>query len=98
VAVYRKSPEAERDLIQIWMYVATESRSAATQFIDRLHGHMGDLADMPGMGRIRVEFGPLVRSFAVDDFLIFYRESQAGIDVIRVLSGRRDLRSVFEGE
>ena len=53
---------------------------------------------MPGMGRIRVEFGPLVRSFAVDDFLIFYRESQAGIDVIRVLSGRRDLRSVLEGE
>ena len=56
MAFYRKSPEAERDLIQIWKHIAS------------------------------------------DDFLIFYRESQGGIEVIRVLSGRRDLRSIFDAE
>ena len=51
---------------------------------------------MPGMGRARPEFGTGVRSFPVSPFLIFYRESETGVDIIRVLSGRRDLRFVFE--
>lgn len=96
MASYRKSPEAERDLIDIWKYIARDSKSTATQFIDRLHAQMGKLAEQPGMGRERLEFGTGVRSFPVGDFLIFYHESGIGIDVIRVLSGRRDLRSIVE--
>src|SRR5690606_8373587 len=97
MAGYRKSPESERDQIQIWKHVANDSKSAATQYIDRLHGQMRGLAALPGMGRMRTEFGANVRSFPEDDFLIFYRQSETGIEVIRVLSGRRDLRSVFKG-
>lgn len=96
MASYRKSPEAERDMIDIWRYISKDSKSSATNFIDRLHGQMNDLATQPGLGRPRPEFGSDVRSFLVGDFLIFYRKSKIGVDVIRVLSGRRDLRSLFK--
>jgi plasmid stabilization system protein ParE len=65
MASYRKSLEAEHDLIDIWKYIAQGNKSAATQFIDRLHSQMRDLAAMPGMGRARPEFGAEVRSFPV---------------------------------
>lgn len=57
MASYRKSPEAEADLIDIWRYIAKDGKRAATKFIDRLHRHMGELAAQPGMGRSRSEFG-----------------------------------------
>lgn len=91
MADYRKSLEAERDLIQIWKHIAQNSNSAATQLIDRLHGQMRELAAFPGMGRVRTELSAVVRSFPVDDFLAFYRENEIGIEVIRVRSCSRSL-------
>jgi plasmid stabilization system protein ParE len=36
-----------------------------------------------------------VRSFPIDDYLIFYSPIAAGIEVLRVVSGYRDLESLF---
>ena len=98
MATYRKSPEADQDLRSIWLYMAEADRAAATRFIDRLHGQMGELAEMPGLGRPRENLAPNLRSFPVGRFLIFYRTFDSGIEVARVLSARRDSRMVFEGE
>ena len=98
MATYRKSQEADQDLRDIWLYLAQDDRASATRFIDRLHGQMGELAEMPGLGRVREDLAPNLRSFPVGRFLIFYRTYQHGIEVARVLSVRRDLRMVFEGE
>ncbi|UCH25835.1 MAG: type II toxin-antitoxin system RelE/ParE family toxin [Trueperaceae bacterium] len=92
---YRKSPEAEADLLRIWRYIASDSRQRATQFIDELHGVMGMLADVPGAGRPRDDLIPDLRGFPVAGYLIFYRELAGGIEVVRVLSSRRDLRRIF---
>lgn len=95
MASYRKSPEAEADLLSIWRYIAEDSRARATQFIDKLHGTMGMLADVPGAGRRRDDLALGLRAFPVGSYLIFYREAEGGIEVARVLSGRRDLRRLF---
>jgi len=47
------------------------------------------LAEQPGMGRARPEFGPGVRSFAVENFVIYYRQED-DVLIARILHGRRD--------
>ena len=87
---YRLSALAERDLEETWSYVA-EDASAATA--DRLIDAMIDcfelLAEQPRMGRLRPEFGADVRSFAVENHVIYYRHN-GDILIARVLHGRRD--------
>ena len=46
------------------------------------------------MGRKRDELAPNVRSFPIDDYLI-YRAIEEGVEVLRVVSGYRDLRVLF---
>lgn len=48
MASYRKAPEVERDLIDIWRSISKDSKSAATKFIARLHSQMNHLATQPG--------------------------------------------------
>lgn len=95
MAFYRKSPEADDDLLRIWRYIAQDNRATATQFIDRLHGTMGTLAEMPGMGRPRDDLAPSIRTFPLASYLIIYREVLGGIEVARVLSARQDYRRIF---
>lgn len=50
------------------------------------------------MGRRRDELLPSLRSFPVEDYLIFYRSIEDGIDILRVVSGYRDLEALFPDE
>lgn len=95
MAFYRKSLEADDDLLRIWRYIAEDNRAVATQFIDRLHGAMGTLVDMPGMGRPRDDLAANIRTFPLGNYLIVYREVAGGIEVARVLSARQDYRHIF---
>ena len=47
------------------------------------------------MGRNRNELMENVRSFPIDDYLIFYSPIEVGIEVLRVVSGYRDLEDLF---
>ena len=47
------------------------------------------------MGRRRDELLPTLRSFPVDDYLIFYLPIVEGIEVVRIVSGYRDLEALF---
>ena len=47
------------------------------------------------MGRNRDELMENVRSFPIDDYLIFYSPIETGIEVLRVVSGYRDLQDLF---
>jgi toxin ParE1/3/4 len=47
------------------------------------------------MGRSRDELATNVRSFPVNDYLIFYRPIEEGIEILRVVSGYRDLEGLF---
>ena len=86
------SPRAEDDLAEIWAYIAVESGDAgvADRWIDHLAERFEPLSEFPFMGRERAELGPGVRSFPVDDYVIFYRPLSDGIEVARVVHGTRD--------
>ena len=62
---YRLSALAERDLEEIWSYVAEDASPAtADRLIDAIIDRFDLLVEQPRMGRARPEFGPGVRSFA----------------------------------
>jgi len=56
---------------------------------------MGKLSYSPGMGRLRSELLPGLRSFPCASFLIFYFPLSDGVDVVRVLSAARDIEALF---
>ena len=87
---YRLSALAEQDLEEIWSYVA-EAASIATadRLIDVLIDRFELLAEQPRMGRLRPEFGTGVRSFTVENHVIYYRHDR-DVLIARVLHGRRD--------
>ena len=54
----RLSPLAERDLEEIWLYVAeAASPATADRLIDAIVDRFDLLAEQPRMGRLRPEFG-----------------------------------------
>jgi toxin ParE1/3/4 len=71
---YRLSPLAERDLDEIWFYVAEDATpTTADRVIDDIIDRFDLLAEQPGMGRV-----------------IYYRQEDADVLIARVLHGRRD--------
>lgn len=95
---YYLSDQAREDLEEIWLYIAGNSVQAADGFVDEVISRFPTLAEQPGIGRQREELSPLLRSFPVSNYLIFYRPRSDGIDIVRVLSGFRDLPDFFAVE
>lgn len=92
-------PLAEPDLDAIWDYI--EERSSperAATFLRKLYTKLETLACSPSIGRTRDELFPGLRSFPFGDYLIFYFPLTDGIEVVRVLYGRRDIERIFQEE
>ena len=92
---YRFSDQALEDLEDIWLHIATDDINAADRFVDTLIAKIETLATQPTMGRARDELRESLRSFPVGNYLIFYRPIDGGVEVVRVLSGFRDLPELF---
>jgi len=94
---YRLSVLAEQDLEEIWSYVAEDaSPASADRLIDAILDRVELLAEQPRMGRLRPEFGAGVRSFTVENHVIYYRHDEDVI-IARVLHGRRDQADAWSG-
>lgn len=94
MAVLRLSPQAEADLEDIWLYVATESQSIerADRFLDRFTTLFLLLTDNPCLGRHREDLRPGYRSFPVGEYITIYRVSEEDeILVLRIVRGSRDI-------
>lgn len=92
----RRTPTSRRDYELIWDYVAREgSVDAADRLLRTFDARLLLLSDFPGGGRARPELRPRLRSFAVGNYLLFYRPIRGGIELVRVLHGARDLRAIF---
>lgn len=88
-------PEARADLHQIWDYIAEDDVEAATRLVDLVEEKCTLLAGSPDIGRVRDELAPGLRSFPVGKHAIFYRRAKGGIEIVRVLSGWRDIPALF---
>ncbi len=89
--------QADEDVLLVWNYIARDSTRNADAFFDTLKERCQLLADTPQMGRTRLELGAEVRSWPLGNYVIFYRIVEAGVEVLRVLHGARDIPTTFDG-
>ena len=88
------SPSARQDLTEIFDFIARDKPVAASNWIDLIEQKCKLLAETPEFGEKRPEFGANIRSSLVGRYVIFYRTIVSGIEVVRVISGDRDIRSL----
>lgn len=91
MARLRRAPVALQDLSNIWLTIALDNPNAADRVISRIYDAEERLADFPELGRIRPELRQNLRSWAVGDYLIFYRIDPDAVVIMRILHGARDL-------
>jgi toxin ParE1/3/4 len=90
------TPEADRDLDEIWATIAADSPTQADKFIDRLTERFVTVARMPRGGRARPELAKGLRSFAFRGYVIFYSITADGVLIERVLHGARDVTLIIK--
>lgn len=92
------SPAANRDLVEIGLYIAQQSDSQrrAESFLDSIVETCEMLAAQPEMGELRTEFATgRYRSFSVGNYVIYFCQAPDGIRIARVLHGARDHHSLL---
>lgn len=92
-----RSDRAEADLTDIWVSIAKDNGPAADRVVLSLIEAEDRLALFPELGRLRPDLPGQLRSWPVGAYLVFYRPTEAGIVVIRILHGARDLGEALDG-
>jgi toxin ParE1/3/4 len=91
MAEYRLTPAAEGDLESIWTYTVRQSSiEQADRYIDTLTAAFAELADAPKSAptcdHIRLGY----RRRSVEHHMVYFRVTDYGIAVVRVLHERMD--------
>ena len=86
-----RSARADEDLISIWRYIAADNPSAADRVLDAIEARWNQLSRHPYAGIAREDIAPGIRVFVVNPYLTLYRVSRSGIEIVRVLHGRRQI-------
>lgn len=86
-----RTARAEEDLIEIWLFVARDNAKAADRLLDTIDLACVRLADNPQMGPARPDLAAGLRYWTVGRYLILYRETAGGIEIVRVVHRARHL-------
>lgn len=84
-----RTSRAELDLAGIWSYIAQDSLDVADRMIRRIDERFRVLLDNPTMGDSMDQFRPGLRGTAVGNYVIYYRPTDEGIEIYRVMHAAR---------
>jgi toxin ParE1/3/4 len=93
----RRGAKAKADELDIWLYVASDSHSAADRLLDRLGDAVQMLAEFPEAGRARPDLAAGLRSYPMGQYVIFYTHDASTLHVVRIISSQRDVTSDLFG-
>ena len=94
---YRVSENAERDLDEILAYWAEHaSPEIADRIIDKITDRFWLLGEHPGAGKASEGIAAGVKCFPPGKYLIYYRATRRGTDILHVFHGVRDQRKAFK--
>lgn len=94
VGYFTLTAKAEEDLIEIWIYVATDNPEAADKLIAQIDAKCKILADNPAIGQARRDIASELRYFPTGKYLILYRQLDANVEIVRVVHGARYLPDI----
>jgi len=88
------STESKADLRDIWDYIARDSSFQADRLILRFRAKLEYLAKWKTIGRQRPEFTTGCRSYPFGNYCFYFRPTDSGIEVLRILHSARDLDQI----
>jgi len=94
---YRVSENAERDLDEIFTYWAERtSLKIADRIIDKITERFWLLGEHPAAGKASEGIAAGVKCFPAGKYLIYYRATRRGTDILHVFHGAREQRKTFK--
>jgi toxin ParE1/3/4 len=87
---------ATRDLNEIADYFAETSLEAGERFFREFNRKCQQLVAFPNSGKSYAEIRSDLRGLPLEGYVIFYRVFNDGIEILRVVSGRRNFPALFE--
>jgi toxin ParE1/3/4 len=87
---------ASKDLNEIADYFAENNLEAGEHFFSAFNRKCKQLVAFPNSGKSYAEIRPDLRGLSLEGYVIFYRILEDGIEILRVVSGRRNFPTVFE--
>ena len=91
------SPEARLDLLEIWEYIAKDKLTAADRVLEEIREAINMLARNPDLGHRRKDLtSKLVRFWPVYSYLIIYDPATRPLEIVRILSGYRDVAGLLK--
>jgi toxin ParE1/3/4 len=87
--------KAAADLETIQDYIARDRPGASLDWVNALEERCVRVAQNPGWGRPREYLRPDLRSLPFGRYLISYRQTTPGVEIVRVLHAARDLGRQF---
>lgn len=90
------SRRANKDLIDLWAYIAKDNVDAADRMHAEIRAAIERLCEFPGAGHRLPEITrrPLL-FWTVSPYIIVYQRQGRRLRIVRVVHGRRDLGAVF---
>jgi toxin ParE1/3/4 len=95
MAQYLINKLASQDLNEIADYFAVNNVRAGERFFNDFNGKCKQLVAFPNSGKSYDYIYSDLKGVPLSSYIIFYRVIEDGIEILRVISGRRDLPSVF---
>ncbi len=96
---YLFTPQATRDLFDIWNFIARDNREAADRVEAAMFRACDLLVDSPLAGRMRNDLTQLPVRFWVlhpySNYFVVYDPEKKPLQIIRIIHGARDLSSVL---
>lgn len=86
---------ASQDLNKIADYFAENSVEAGERFFQVFNRKCQQLIAFPNSGKSYESIRPGLRGLSFENYIIFYRILEDGIEILRVVSGRRDFPAMF---
>jgi toxin ParE1/3/4 len=90
-----RAHQANGDLIDMLRHIGRHNPTAASRFSADVDKKCGRLAQFPELGAACEELAPGLRQVSVGKYVLFYRPTDDGIELIRVLHGARDIATLF---
>jgi len=87
---------ASQDLNEIADYFAENSPEAGDRFFRAFNRKCQQLVAFPSSGKSYAPIHPNLRGLSLEGYVIFYRTLEDGIEILRVVSGRRNFPALFE--
>jgi len=93
---YRITRQAEQDLDEIYVYWAKRaSAETADRLIDGIVDRFWLLGEHPDAGRSSEDIAAGVKCFPAGKYLIYYRATRRGTDILHVFHGARKIGHGF---